>query len=374
MAAAVARPGAWLRRVWPHSRRLALRWWMGASVVLIAASSAGALATYLRLADRARFVHERAVPAVIAVAAAGRTLAEADRAATQSFSSEAARLAGPPEEYRNGVSVTSEHLTLAAEANVAGAESRRDINGVQSLLAAYTGSVEQASAGFSRERDALAVVDLWTATRLLHAPGEAFESLRDLQARQARALDDAAGSGGAGTVLPWLVPGILLIGVLFALQVWLAAGFRRVFNPLLLGATFGVLVGLYVFAGHVTRVEAGLGAARDEALAIVTAQEGSTAAAVRDSRFGLHAVLMAVCDPPTRCGATVSTWSAEPPPGEPGGARAPLTRPSVDAGMQVVAEAERDDLAYLVPLGTIAALALVVVGMSPRFAEYRFTS
>jgi hypothetical protein len=258
---------------------------------------------------------------------------------------------------------------------VAGDDGRARLHVAESLLATYTGSVEQAATSFRLGDPRLGSADLWSASRVLHGDGQVLDQLKVLRTAESGVLDgEVEGSLGLAAVASWAVPGLVLVALLVVAQVWLARRFHRILNPLLVVATVGVVVGLGVFAGHIAGARDDLRRARDGLHAQVEDQQRSADASAAAGQAELAEVIGSVCDPRDACGVTLARWASGhlAPPGTPAADIPPEALVTADPGGPLTAAAEQGDRAFLIPAAAGAAIALTVAGLGRRLAEYRF--
>lgn len=317
---------------------------------------------------------DRTVPAITEVSAARTALVLADRAATSSFYTDAARFGGPGEEYRNQLAVATQNLTRAAEDNVTGEPGSRTLRLVQGQLASYTSSIEQAAAVYRQDEESpLWVTDIWNASQLLHAEDGVLAELDGLQQSQRERLDAELDSGGmVRSGLSWLVPAVLLLGLLAVAQVYVTRRFRRVVNPGLLAATLCLiaLVGVaaltfdayrHLASVHSTVQEAGDDSSRQAAAADEHGQQ--VLAALMTHRCGAG------------CGYTVEAFVRAHPsvrgsPGDLGSGRSAADAARI-TGDIADADAYRN-LGFLVPLGALLVLAPTAAGLYFHIDRYRY--
>ncbi len=347
-----------------------------ALVVLTVLTAAFALAAFIRTHSTADTVRGDTAPAVIEVASARAALAEADRAAMTSFSTGAVRLSGPGDDYRDQIAIAGQHLTRAAAHDAGEGSSQQTLELVNTLLAAYSSSIEQAAASFRHnETTPLWTGDLWTASRLLHADGGALDLLDELRDAQVSKLDSEVGSG-ANTVLTklsWLVPATALLVLLVIAHVYSSRRFRRTINLGLASAFLFVLVMIAVTA--LTFVTSSrLDATRDTVHQLRDTWHQQVSA--RDIRA--HQILADLID--TRCasaagecGSTVqqvvvAVRSAGPIDAD----EETLTDGSETIDGIAAAAAEYSGFLFVIPLAAVAALAAIAVGLYMRVAEYRY--
>ncbi|MFF3754178.1 hypothetical protein ACFYYH_27575 [Streptomyces sp. NPDC002018] len=272
----------------------------------------------------------RTAPAILDVAAAQTALREADESARDARYSGPAETVGTGSGYRIHIAVASQSLARAAEGSVAGESGLRALQTVNGLVVAYSGLIEQADR--SPAGSALRAGYLHYAERMLKRPDIGILARLDhLQSEQREVLSEQTSFDGSPRV-GWAVAVALCAGLVVALaetQVFLRRRFRRRHNPWLLGAT--ALLGLTLAA-----------------LAVLTAQT-QTAKELSHGRL-------------TR---TASQYSA-------GSVAGPTTQVAELVGTDMRDTGWRAGLIGWVPLLGPLLVTLVVRGMQPRIAEYRY--
>nr|WP_246481085.1 hypothetical protein [Amycolatopsis umgeniensis] len=324
----------------------------------------------------AETVRDRTSQAVLEVTAARAALVAADAAAITSFASGEAKLAGPGQEYSNQLALASQSLARVAEFNQAGEAGGNALQVVESQVAAYSGSIGQADVHF-RQPDAavLGAVDLWHASRLLHASGGVLEELESLQGKQREALNRQLSSTGMSlAMLPlWLLPVLALLALLVLTQLYLKKRFRRVVNLPLLAAT--VLVAAIGVALVFTLISRDRLDSVGERLDGVADARGAQIQAADDlGQRRLADLLTGYCDEEQGCGVTADEFRAK--------TRQATTVATdntrvVTAGAKAVAAdasgaAETGGREFLIPAGTLLAGGLVLLGLHARVEEYRY--
>ncbi|ANN18633.1 hypothetical protein SD37_25420 [Amycolatopsis orientalis] len=326
--------------------------------------------------DTAENVRDRTSQAVLEVTAARSALVAADAAAIASFASGQAKLAGPGQEYSNQLALASQSLARVAEFNQAGEAGGNALQVVESQVAAYSGSIGQADVHL-RQPDAavLGAVDLWHASRLLHAAGGVLDELESLQGKQRAALDTQVSSTGVSlAMLPlWLLPVAALLVLLVLTQLYLKKRFRRVANLPLLGATALIAaIGVALVFTLVSRDRLdSVGERLDD---VAAARDAQIQAADDEGQRRLADLVSEYCDQEQGCGVTADEFRAK--------ARQ-ATTVSTDntrvatAGVKAVAAdaagaAESGGREFLIPAGTLLAGGLVLLGLHARIDEYRY--
>jgi hypothetical protein len=310
-------------------------------VTLLALTSAGTLAllaAYAGVHGTSGTVRVDTAPAILDVAAAQTALELADSSARTSLESDHAGLMGTGEEYRTQIAAADQSLSRASEGNVTGESGRRTLQTLAGLVTAYTGWIERAD---RREDSAeLRAAYLSYAEGMLRRPDSGIlPRLEALQDEQRQALARQVSFGPlqwlcwAAAVALFLALGWVLVGT----QRFVRLRFRRRWNPWLAVAT--LLLALVLVP-----------------LALFTVQ-------VRTSMEQSEGLLGDVVAQQQRVGTS-----------QPGAA---------DVGPEIRKTAEevehdmsgtrwRADLIGLIPVAGLLIGALVVRGLQPRIAEYRF--
>jgi hypothetical protein len=325
--------------------------------------------------NSAETVRDRTSHAVLEVSAARYALVAADAAAVESFASGEARLAGPGQEYTNQLALASQSLARVAEFNQAGEPGGGVLQVVEGQIAAYSGSIGQADVHF-RQLDApvLGAVDLWHASRLLHAPGGVLDELESLQGEQRQALDAQLSSTGMSVaMLPlWLLPVLALLVLLVITQVYLRKRFRRKANvPLLAATALIAAIGVALVFTLVTRNR--LESVGERLDSVAAAWQARIQSTDDQGQRRLAELLIGFCDEEQGCGVTVDEFQA--------GIRQTATvaadTDAVTAGAKAVATdasdaAESGGREFLIPAGTVVAGGLILLGLYARIGEYRY--
>lgn len=323
----------------------------------------------------AETIRDRTSQAVLEVSAARAALVAADAAAIASFDSGEAKLAGPGQEHMNQLALASQRLARIAELNQAGEPGGGVLQVVEGQVAAYSGSIGQADVHF-RQLDApvLGAVDLWHASRLLHAPGGVLEELKSMQDKQRQALDtQLASTGMSAAMLPlWLLPVLALLVLLVITQVYLKKRFRRKVNvPLLAATALIAAIGVALVFTLVSRHR--LDSVGERLDGVVGTWEAQIQSVDGQGQQRLAGLLTEFCDEKQGCGVTVDVFRA--------GARQIVTvetdtRAVTSGAKDVVAHAsdaaESGGREFLIPAGTVLAGGLVLLGLHARIAEYRY--
>lgn len=352
-----------------------------ALLVLTVVTGWFAWSAFTRARDTVDTARDRTVPAIMEVSAARSALIQADRAAILSFRTTAAQFGRPGEEYRNQIAIATQNLTRAAEDNVTGDDGSQALRLLQGQLASYLRSIEQAAAIYRQNENAtLWVTDLWNASQLLHGEvhGEdgVLAELDALQKAQREKLNEELDSDGMfWSGLRWLVPAILLFGLLGVTQAYLTRRFRRVLNPGLLAAALCLLelVGVAALTfnaySHLANVRKDLHEAIDTS--------SDQADAIDKQGQQIFAELMrSRCG--GECGYTVDAFVREH-------RSVGDSSPEVDSD-QKTRDTERTErltdgieaagayrnYAFLVPLGTALVLGAIVAGLYFHIDEYRY--
>jgi hypothetical protein len=349
--------------------------WLAAALVLLTLLTAVfALAAFARAQGTADTVRADSAPAVIAVAAARAALVEADRAAVTSFSTGAVRLSGPGDDYRDQMAIAGQHLTRAAAHDVGDVSGPQTLELVNTLVATYTSSIEQAAASYRSNPDApLWTSDLWTASRVLHADGGALALLDGLRDAQIRKLDsEVDNAAGSGLIGPWLGSAILLLAALVLAQVYLHRRFHRTISAGLAVATLcacGLAVAALTFD-----TGSRLDTTRDTVHELRTAWDQQVSARDAQAQQILAGLIGERCRADAGdCGSTVQRAIVAVPAAATGDSGDKMINGSVQIE-NGAAEAASGDNGYvvLIPLIALGAFAAIAVGIAPRVAEYRY--
>jgi hypothetical protein len=342
------------------------------SLVVLEMALVAALGTAAWVSQGTRAAAERveahSVPSIMHILAAHAALVEADEAAVDSFRTGAVGLTGPGERYQNRIALAGQSLTQLAVDSIAGAGVSQGIQLVQGQLAAYSGLIEQADAHYRQDpASALARADLWYASRLLHMPaGGILAHLDDLLAveRQALAGQLTAGRMAPGWVVVWIVPVVVLLGLLAGVQMFLSRRFHRTFNVPLIGATAAVLV-LAAGMSFDFAARGELTATRNAGDALTGVWQARTDATDRRGQQMLSDLVAKAC--PEGCEETVERPAAKgEPPDE-----ATLTAHIKDVDSHAAAAADTAGRPMPLMVAALVAMALVPLGLRPRLDEYR---
>ncbi|WP_414938500.1 hypothetical protein [Amycolatopsis sp. cmx-11-51] len=324
----------------------------------------------------AETVRDRTSHAVLEVTAARAALVAADAAAVTSFASGEAKLAGPGQEYSNQLALASQSLARIAESNQAGETGGNALQVVEGQVAAYSGSIGQADVHF-RQPDApvLGAADLWHASRLLHAPGGVLDELETLQGRQREALNQQLSSTGVSlATLPlWLLPVLALLALLVLTQLYLKKRFRRLVNFPLLAATLLVAtIGMALVFTMISRGRLDSVAMRLDGVA--AARDAQIQAADDAGQRRLADLLSDYCDEEQGCGVTADEFRMRA--GQTSNVETDNTRVATAGTKAVAADAseaaESGGREILIPVGTLLAGGLILLGMHARVEEYRY--
>ncbi|WDZ87106.1 hypothetical protein [Micromonospora cathayae] len=364
---------------WRTLRRL-----LRALLVGTAVTVAGCLAVFLGVHRAADAVATQSVPSILAVHDTQVALRAAHGAALDGFSDGTRLLGGPGEEYQNQIASAGQHLARVAEANAAGAEGSRDIQVVEALLVTYTGLVSRADVGLRDDpANPVGTAALWDAASLLT---EILVRLDRLREAQVAAFDEQTNRVWTRpvTALVWLLPVLVLAGLLVVAQTYLRRRFRRRLNAPLLLATFFVVVMGAATASSLWSADR-LADVRSEIATVERARSAhlTTLAALDAGR--LAGQLTAACEPLGGCRHTVDRVA---PDGVPSGRESEQV---TDARRATAAELDRTarlggqdatDRAtaaatsfageFLIPVAALCVAVTVLLGFQPRLDEYRY--
>jgi hypothetical protein len=276
-AAAVAPPArvSWLRDGTPGQlgrRRL---------VILAATAVLWLVATIVvqGLHGTAAAVRDQDAPAFTDATEAHAVLADADRAAWQSFRSGEAQLTGPGQQYQNDITTAGQDLERLAALAPSGTASQQ-LQTVSGQLVNYQGLVEQADAanradialGNASGHDLGYAYLTYSSSAMRDPQGGLLASIDGLTGADKRKLDDDLGSWKASPALLALVAAgaAVLLYLVFSAQRFLLRRFRRLISPpLVLAGLLTVALLVWVLA-TVLSAESALGAARGTALPALT--------------------------------------------------------------------------------------------------------
>ncbi|MBP2476549.1 hypothetical protein JOF53_005421 [Crossiella equi] len=360
----------WWRRQDTRARLILLR---NVTMLLVLALGGGASFFYAQMSGAATTASARAVPVLREITNAHTALLRADISAVKAFTNGSVALVGAGDEHRDRLATATSGLTRVAELNQAGPEGIQQIQLVQSLLAAYSSSVEQAASQFRQPGGrALGTADLWQASRLLHEDPGVLPELKKVEAQQRQALDQAV-SGGAPsvlTVLLWAVPGALALALLIGGQVWLARHFRRLLNPWLLAATVLVCAALgptvWVFDSQQR-----LASAEAELGALDRQWDLNDFALTAKARHGMWDLLGVPCRPRVDCGPTVREFVDNLPVFWRERDESALIRTGEEVADGVSEVDQRWGWVVVPPAAALLAVVLLAVGLQTRIHEYR---
>lgn len=320
---------------------IALLFWIVATGVLVGGQSA---------VESAR---EKGVPAYVGARTARAALADADRAAWQSFRSGAAQLIGPGQRFRDDITTAGDSLSRVAEVDVGGQAGRDLLRSVNAQVVTYQGLVEQADATYRKGLEELGYAYLTYASEILHGDGGLLDRIEQIADRDRRVLNDRHGevwvTEGAVAAVCAVAAGLL--AVLVYVQVAMVRRFRRVLNLPLLAASV-LLVGLTAwFAATFLRVGDSFAAASEEALPVFDRKIQEQIAAAEAGARELRA------DRPVGAEGGLDLAAAER-------AQRPLTA-------RLGGATETGGLVAGLPAGTAAVAGLAALGVWIRLREYR---
>ncbi|BCL15938.1 hypothetical protein [Micromonospora sagamiensis] len=360
-----------------------------ALLVATAVALAGCLSVFLVVHRTADAVARQSVPSVLAVYDTQVALRAAHGAALAGFSDGTRLLGGPGEEYQNRIAAAGQHLAEVAERNAAGETGSGDIQVVEALLVTYTGLIARADVHFRQDRDsALGTASLWDAASLLE---ELLLRLDRLREAQLRALDDQVGrvwtSPAAAAV--WLLPVLVLVGLLVRAQRFLRRRFRRRLNaPLLLATLFVVLMGVATSsslwsAGQLTAARESISEVdghRREQLALLAAGDTDRLTDRLEAACGGRDGCPRTIDLVTASGGAPPDGDTEPAGPKRGTAPAATTAdPAGDArtnGDVAIDRATRAANSFggeiVLSVAALCAAVAVLLGFQPRLDEYRY--
>lgn len=353
-----------------------------ALLVMTAVVFAGSLAAFTGVQSTVDNVTNRTAPAVLEVEAARSALVRADNEAMSSFQSGQGQLIGLGQQYQNQIAISSQNLARVAENNSAGEPGSRTLQLVEGLLPAYGGLIEEADAHFRTGGSTpLGATNLWNASRLMHQPGSGILAQLDVLANQEQeALSNTLSTGWmnpAGMPI-WIVPILLLLGLLCLAQVFGKRKFRRTVNPALAGATLLLLLVAGVTSMTlVSRARAD--AAGQTVNQVVDRWRAETAGDALSGQRDLAEVLSAQCPGTVQdgCGDTVNTFVTRYGQAE-AGSGVSQDQQGLERTKPVYYKLASADqsvlLGYLIAVGAVAIAVLILFGLQRGIDEYRYRS
>lgn len=354
------------------TRRNLLR--VGVTMVLLTVLTACfAWVAFDRVQHTADTVRADIAPALIEVSAARDALVKAEWSAVASFGTGAAQLSGPGDKYRAQIAIASQNLTQAAAHHI-GDDNPQTFELVNTRLAAYSSSIEQAAASYRQNKTtALWVSDLWTASRLLDGVLTQLDSLRDTQVEKLKNLD--SGQDTLLSALSWLLPAIALLMLLGVAQVYLRRRFRRTVNVGLALATLCVL-GMLALPALAFHTGARIHATRDT---VDRQQKGtwnqiSELETQRQQRLAY--LIRTQCNIEAgECDRTVQQAVHEASPtGQRDATQDKLINGSSEIDNKATAASRNGGYGVLIPIAAVLVIGLIIFGIYVRFDEYRYRS
>lgn len=324
-------------------------------------------------------VRTRTAPAVLGVVAAKAALVRADSAAVNSFETGQVQLIGPGQQYQNEIAQASQSLTQVAEDNAAGAAGSGTLQLVQGLLVAYTGLIEQAGVHFRQDgATALGATDLWSASRLLHLPGDGILAQLDgLREDQHTALRRQLSTGWMHpvTIFVWVVPIVVLAGLLCLTQVFLHRRFQRLLNAPLLAASV-LLLALAAGTSFALVSQDRSGDGGDTLNQVLQEWRAQTAATDASGQQALATVVQGQCvGIDGGCGVSVTEFVDKLPAASPGNEAADWqTIKTTEVNEKLESADQSGIFEFAIPGVALVIAALVLLGLQPRIDEYRYRS
>lgn len=349
----------------------------GAALLVLTVAAGGfAWLAFTRADNTAETAQSKTVPAIMAVSAARSALSQADQADIQNFHSGAAQFGGPGGEYRNQIAIATQNLTRAAADNVTGTDGSQTLQLAQGQLASYLSLIEQAAAIYRQDKNApLWVTDLWNASQLLHDDG-VLAKLDTLQQGQQARLDEELDSGDMfWSRLSWLVPAILLFGLLGVTQWYLTRRFRRVVNPGLVAAALCLLGLVGVTALMTFHAYHDFARVSSDVPAAIGASSAQAAISDKRSRQVLAELMKNRCT--DQCGYTVDKFLNASPGGDGSSA---VGIPPMTGDTERVARIAHDikdagqyrNYVLVVPLSAVLVLGSIAAGLYFHIDIYRY--
>ena len=321
--------------------------------VAVLAATAGALLAINAARADAETMRTQVAPTREGLAAAQQALVEADSRALAAFGDEAV---GPDELYQLAVAAAGRQLAQVSQADLGGTTAE-GVQVVESLLNTYTGLMEQAR-GYRATGSELDAPYLQYAHLLLQE-----EILPQLRSLRAGADAHSPPPAGAGRQALWVVPLLVLLGLLIGTQMFLARRFRRVLSlPLLLATVFAVALG--GCAALSAAVDRQVDTGRAKLTTLVGDYQAREDANRADSCRDLQKISR---------GWAAPTTADCPPPRPAGKDDRDLVTAAGTISTTTQAAADRAVLALVAVLVLAALTALsITAGLLPRLEEYRF--
>ena len=346
------------------TRKLVFRQWL-ALLLLTLLTAAGAVTAIETGRGDAEALYAGEAPAREGLAAAEESLITADAEAISRFADQhdaalrggdaTAQLPGPGPTYRAAIIAAGTQLARVSQADVGG-RAAESVQVVTGLLNTYTGLIEDA---FRDDAGALL-----SQAYLKYAHLFLTEEILGQLALLRIDVDDAVGDRPpAGRHLLWILPLIMLAGLLVWTQLEVSRRFGRTLSIPLLAASLA-LAGLAVTGGFAVHTDRQVAGGR------VTLTDLKAAYTNRQNTIRKKGCV--------KLGTVSQLWSASAPP-----CRNPTLPPSADGRKlldtandvsttaQHAAASARNDTAVAVVL-TGLTLLLITLGLLPRIEEYRF--
>jgi hypothetical protein len=341
------------------------------AVLLAAAVLLGitAMVVLLEVHSTAVSVRDTAAPAYLDVLEARAVLSDADRAVWQSLRSGEAQFLGPGQHYEDDITLADQDLQRVAA--LAGPGSSGTLQALTGLLVTYQGLVEQADAAYRADtalgpasNHDLASAYLVYAGQSLQGQrqpdgsvqGGLFPTMSKLSYANQQALDNKFSSLWANPAMlaAFATVGVVVLGSLVALQVFLRRRFRRRMSPPLLLA--GALVcGLLAWMG-----------------AVIVPAESAFAAARNTARPRLVQIWQYQTQAVDAQARMLQTSAAGNTAGAAGELNLPAIQPASDRfDADLVSAENTDGLPIGIPIAALVIAGLVFVAIKPRLDEYR---
>jgi hypothetical protein len=296
-------------------------------------------------------------PAYLDVIEAQAVMSDADRAVWQSLRSGEAQFTGPGQVYEADITTADQDLQQVAALQAGGSAGSQDLQIATGQLVTYQDLVERADAALGRASSHdLGYANLVYAEQTLHGQDGLLATMSTLRDRNQKALKGQSTSLWADPVLftVFATAGIVVLGLVIALQLFLRRRFRRTISPpLLLAAT--VVCGLVAWMGAVIlSADTAFAAARHKALpSLVQIWQNQT----------------------QRVDAQAGTLQASTSGNAPDGAGAlsltAVQHASSTFDADLVSAQTTDGLPIGIPIAAVVIAGLVFVAIKPRLDEYR---
>lgn len=298
-------------------------------------------------------VRDRAAPAIMDVAVARNALLRAHLTVERALESPVEKTVGTGEEYRTQIAAATRSLSRTADRQVAGENGEDSLETVNALLAAYTDAVDSAVAA---DREGLAPAYFGAAWMILERSGTGIlPRLDQLQRLQSERLAERTSFDGPRRIV-WgaAAAALLLLAAALAVVQWqLSRRFPQRLNIWLLAAC-AVVLACVVPVRAAVHSQRELDSAREN-LAAVLAIEEKAHGSVRADKEHTHTTpeYLASID-------LLTGWQQV------------ALRSSDAVGRRMDGADARRDGRAAIPVGGVAAGALILTGLLRHSVQYRF--